>query len=573
MANQSYKARFIERTLHLFHQLNKCGLEIDQVAGLDCLPGGISAADWQEMQTAIEALHFMDEMPGGFFIYKAAGDEEIIYASRGVLEICQCDTLKEFREFTNNSFRSLVCSEDLESVEDSIRQQIAASQYDLDYMLYRVRRKDGSLCWVENYGHFIHGGSIGDVFYVFLGDPSDERNHQQVQQKRILTEALEKADMAEKAKSTFLSHISHEMRTPLNAIFGYASLAKISLHEPDTLSEYLVQMEIASHQLLNMITEVLELSASQSAAKVTQEACNLRDTMQEVYDSLLPRAQEKSIRLSLDYAHIKHFGIYANPNQLKQLTLNLVNNALAYTNDGGRVDIVLTENEDLPDNRAVYCLEVRDTGIGIQEGFLKEMYEPFARGETSTLSGVQGVGLGLTIVKSIVDQLGGTIAVKSVVNEGSVFTVSIPLRILPPADTLSNQGIARPDLRLLLAEDDSLNREVEAELLQRMGYAVDAVPNGREALEKVEQSAPGSYDLIILDLQMPVMNGWELAAAIRKLPNPALACTPIIALSAHIGFQERRRSLESGIDVHLPKPMDLTVLQDTIEKMTRKHIS
>lgn len=573
MASQSYEAQFIERTLHLFHQLSTCNLEIDQISSLDGFPDVISTGDQQAMQAAIESLRFMDKMPGGFFIYRAAGDEEIVYASSGVLRICQCDTLAEFREFTGNSFRGLVCSEDLESVEESIRRQIADNQYDLDYMVYRVRRKDGSLYYVENYGHFIHEDSIGDIFYVFWGDPSDERSHQKAQQKRILFEALEKVDMAVKAKNTFLSHVSHEMRTPLNAIFGYASLAKISIYEPDTLSEYLKQMEIASHQLLNMITEVLEVSASKDTDDAAQKEFNLRDTIQEVYDSLLPRAQEKAISFSLDCTHITHCSVYANPEQIKQVVLNLANNALAYTDAGGQVDIVLTEDEALPESRAAYRLEVKDSGIGIREEFLGEIFEPFSRGETSTNSGIQGVGLGLTIVKNIVDLLEGTIAVDTAVGKGSVFTVSLPFRISSRLDVCGEQSNPQRNLRILLAEDDSLNRDVEAELLRRMGFTVDAVPNGCEALEKIEQALPGDYDLVILDLQMPGMNGWEVSAAIRELPNPDLARIPIIALSAHVGFQEQRRSLESGIDVHLSKPMDLDVLQKTIEEIVERHIS
>lgn len=573
MAEHSYKTHFMEHTLHLLHQLNKCGLEIDQISDIGCFPEGIPAEERQEMEAAIESLRFMDEMPGGFFIYYASGDGEIIYASRGVLQICQCGSLKEFREFTGNSFHGLICAEDAESVEGAIHQQIDSGQYDFDYMLYRIRRKDGSLCWVENYGHFIHEESIGDIFYVFMNDSSDERSRQQVQQKRILTEALERADMAVKAKAAFLSHISHEMRTPLNAIFGYASLAKISLHEPDTLSEYLGQVEIASHQLLNMITEVLEVSASQDADSAQQRECNLCDIMQRTYDVLLPQAQRKSIDLSLDCTQIEHCAVYADPGQVEQLVLNLANNAIAYTDAGGRVDIILTEDETLSDTRTAYRLKVKDTGIGIREDFLEEMFKPFARGESSTLSGIQGIGLGLTIVKKIVDTLGGIITVDSVVNEGSVFVISLPFCICSLPDTPGSQSDARPKRRVLLAEDDDLNRDVETALLQRMGFAVDAVSDGGKALEKVAQSDPGDYDLIILDLEMPVMDGWELSTAIRKLPDPALARIPIIALSAHVGFQERRRSLESGIDVHLSKPLDLTALQDAIEEITKQHTS
>ena len=396
-----------------------------------------------------------------------------------------------------------------------------------------------------------------------------------MQQKRVLTEALEKADLAVKAKNAFLSHISHEMRTPLNAVFGFTTLAKASLREDvDAAAEYLDQVEAASHQLLDMITQALDVSALSNAAGSDQEECDLRETLQEAYDFLLPQAKEKNIAFSLDCGRISHRIAYTNKKRLKQLVLNLANNAVTYTNQGGRVEVVLSEEKALPDSHAVYQLEVRDNGIGIGEEFLDSVFDPFSREKNSTLSGVRGIGLGLTIAKSIVDLLEGSITVKTAVNEGSTFTVTLPFRVQPLPDVSGNPGAGlNSSLRILLAEDNEINREIETELLERMGFVVDPTANGKEALERVERASPGDYDLVIMDLQMPVLDGWQVASAIRKLPDPVLARIPIIALSANVGIRDRRRSLESGIDVHLPKPMDLNVLLETIEKITKKPIS
>jgi len=572
MADQNHSLKFIERILHLLHLLEEHHLEVDQVSKNGLPLEGVFLKDRQELEAALDCIRFMDEIPGGFFIYHAEADKKIIYANRGMLRIFRCDTLEQFQELTGNSFLGIVYSEDLEAVEDSIRKQILTDQYGNDYVEYRIRRRDGVIRWVEDYGHFIHMDSIGGIYYVFLGDPMDERSQQQMQQKRLLAEALEKADLAVKAKNAFLSQISHEMRTPLNAIFGFTTLAKSSLYDPKTMAEYLEQVEIASHQLLNMITKALDVSALSSAAGSTQQECDLRDILQEVYNFLLPQAQEKSIAFSLDYKQVIHRGVYTNPEQLKQLVLNLANNAITYTNAGGRVDIVLTEKEILPDNHAVYCLEVKDNGIGIREEFLEQAFEPFSREKTSTLSGIRGIGLGLTIAKSIVNLLDGSISVKTAVNQGSVFTVTLPFLVQPLPNVSGGQSASlRTNLRILLAEDNEINREIEAELLNRMGFVVDPVADGKAALDKVRKSYPGDYDLIILDLQMPVMNGWEVASAIRKLPDPVLARLPIIALSANVGIGDRRQSLESGIDVHLSKPMDLNVLLETIDKLTSKH--
>lgn len=574
MANRGCRHHFIENILNLLRLLEENQIDLDQISEDSQLLEKLPSESMREVQTAYESIRFMDEIPGGFLIYYAKGDEQIIYANRGILRIFQCDTMEEFRELTGNSFKGIVHPEDLAAVEASIWRQIAGSQHDLDYVTYRIRRKDGSIRWVEDYGHFVHTEPAGDIFYVFLDDSTDEKSQQQMEQQRMLAEALEKADLAVKAKNAFLSNISHEMRTPLNAIFGFTTLAKTSLHEPDTAAEYLDQIETASHQLLDMITEALEVSMLSSAAGSAQEECDLRDTIQEVYNFLLPQAREKSIVFSLDCERITHCGIYTNPKHLRQLILNLANNAITYTRAGGKVDVILIEERELPDSQAVYRLEVKDSGIGIGEKFLEEAFEPFSREKTSTLSGIHGIGLGLTIVKNIVDALGGTIAVETAVNEGSTFTVTLPFRVQPLPDASGKPGAAsQPNLRILLAEDNDINREIEIELLERMGFIVDSAADGKETLRRVEQSSPGDYDLIIVDIQMPEMNGWQVAAAVRKLSDPVLARIPIVALSANVSITDRRRSLESGIDFHLAKPMNLNELLETIEKVTKKKIT
>ncbi len=569
MENQNGTLRFVERILHLSRMLEKKHLDIDQFFEGNLPSEQFSAEEKRELQIAMEFITFTDKIPGGFFIYYADESEQLIYANRWALRMFLCDTMREFRELTGNSFKGIVYPEDLEMVEESIRRQILLNQDNFDYVEYRIRRKDGSIHWVDDYGQLIHCGSAGDVFYVFLGDPSDKRlelQMQQVQQMQALTDALEKADLAVKAKNAFLSQISHEMRTPLNAIFGFTTLAQLSLHEPDVISDYLNQIEAASHQLFNMITQALDISALSGAVSSTENECDLCETLQDIYDFLRPQAQEKGLSFSLTFEKIIHPNVYTVPDRLRQMILNLVNNALTYTRPGGAVEITLIEERALPDNLSVYRLEVRDTGIGIEKSFLYRIFEPFSRENTSTFSGVQGFGLGLTIVKSIVDLLGGSISVKSAVNEGSTFTVTLPFQILPD---MAAQETAVPPLHILLVEDNELNREIETELLERQGFIVDAVEEGRVAFDKIQSASPDDYALILMDLQMPGMNGWEVASAIRRLPDPALAHIPIIALSANIQFEDRRRSLESGIDVHLPKPMDFSLLLETIKKITK----
>ena len=728
----------IENILCLLRLLQSKGIEICQLDEDEAL-GDMA----EHLQAAREWIRFMDEMPGGFLIYCADGEEEIIYANRALLRIFQCGTMAEFRALTGNSFRGLVHPDDLERVEDSIQSQIAESRNDLDYVEYRIRRKDGAVRWIEDYGHFVNTDSMGGIFYVFLGDATekreqilsektallnqkqrkeeelqslrlayDEERHlsgqeqtrrleiieglsvnydsicyvdldldivkpyrmseraaplftecfeerkyswfadtyvklwvhpedqevvaratapdyireqfkksdtyyvnyravvqglpqylqlrlvnaghrtdttqmvlgyrrvdeeiqQQLEQKQLLADALEKANLAMTAKNTFLSNMSHDMRTPLNAIFGFTSLAKLDLEQPDVVYEYLEKIETAGHRLLDMIDKVLEVAALSNSDCLREVECNFCSIIGEVYDFLLPQAQEKDIDFTLDCVEVTHSVVFADQEKLKQLVMYLANNAITYTNAGGMVEICLREMEELPNQYVIYQLVVRDTGIGISQEFLARAFEPFSREKNSTLSGIHGIGLGLSIAKSIVDMMGGTINVQSVVGEGSVFTANLRFRALPPPDLVLGEGRGHPlpVQKILLVEDNEINREIETELLEKLGFVIDTAENGQIALEKMQNAAPGDYDLILMDLQMPVMDGWQASAEIRSLTDPALARIPIIALSANVLESDRRRSKECGVDVHLTKPLDLPLLIKTIDSVMQSRRS
>lgn len=558
----------IERMIRLINVLEENGIEMEEISEGGWSVENIPMEDKSYFRETCEVLRFIEEIPGGFLIYHADGDEKIIYANRGLLRIFQCRTMKEFRELTGDSFRGIVCTEDLNAVEDSIRKQIAGNRYELDYVEYRIRRMDGTLHWVEDYGHFIRGETIGDVFYVFIGDSSDERSQQQMGQKRLLAEALEKANLSVQAKNTFLSNISHEMRTPLNAIFGFTSLAKLEIGNAAKVMDYLEHIEIASHQLLDMITKVLDISSLANAAGPAEVECDLCQTVQESYHFLEPQAKEKSISFSLDCSTVRHNVVYTDREKLQQLVLNLANNALTYTECGGRVKIALLEKEELPNSYVVYNIVVEDNGIGISEEFLKNIFEPFSREKNSTLSGIHGIGLGLTIAKNIVDMMHGSIDVKSTVDEGSTFTVAFTFRAQPlHAIVREETMLADANLSILLVEDNEINLEIETELLERMGFSVDTAENGQIAVHKMERANPGDYDLVIMDLQMPVMDGWQASVAIRQLPDPTLAHIPIVALSADIRPDSREKAMKSGIDACLSKPMDFALLLETIDKL------
>lgn len=691
------------------------------------------------IQMACSLIRFMDEMPGGFLIYQADDDEEIIYANKALLRMCQCHTLSEFRKFTGNSFKGFVYHKDLDKVEESIRQQISESRYDLDYVEYRLKRKDGEILWIEDYGHFAHS-PIGDIFYAFISDATEKKLSQQAQlqeqqqkeqhlrnlideidrerkdisqehlrrlevieglsvnyesilyadldsdkilpyrlssrtivqfektfkpkkfswyiqdyiktwvhpedrayvenltsavcirerlasqktyylnyrvlkntklqylqlrivnvgskdrisqivmgyrrvddevqremeQKELLEDALKNANLAITAKNTFLSNMSHDIRTPLNAIFGFTALAGRHLNDPDAISYYLDKINDSSRQLPDLIDKVLELAWSDADDfRIADTECCLPDIMQNVKRALKAQADEKQISFTSDFSSLTHCDIYSDPDKLEKLLLYLAHNAIKYTQNGGWVKITASELKNLPNDYAIYQIVVEDNGIGISKEFISRIYKPFEREKNTTFSGVLGTGLGLTIAKNITEAMGGTIEAQSTLGAGSRFTVTLRLRTHnhPSADSMSMDDILTrlSGQKILLVEDNEINLEIETALLEGMGFQVDTAVDGQIAVEIMEKSNPGEYALILMDIQMPVMNGHQAARAIRSFKNEALSRVPIIALSADAFESDRRKSIESGMDAHLPKPIDVPVLLETMAKTLQAH--
>ncbi len=528
--------------------------------------------DSQNIRTVYEVIKFMDEMPGGFLIYRANEAEDIVYANKALLRIFQCSTLKEFREMTGNSFRGLVYLEDLDEIEESIKEQIAASQYDLDYVEYRIVRRDGEIRWIEDYGHFIRSKTVGDIFYVFLGDATEKRSRQ----LQILERALNNANLAIQAKNKFLSNMSHDIRTPLNAITGFTSLAKNHIDNRDEVQRYLDKIGEASGQLLDLVDKVLEISWTETKDVHVEEAeCNLCEILQSVERALSPRFSGKKITFETDLTGVKHLDVYSDRDKLRQIVQYLAGNAVEYTGKGGRVRVAVVEGEQLANDYAVYRLVVSDNGIGISKEFQEHVFEPFERENNTTFSGIYGTGLGLAITRNIVKIMGGTIEVDSAIGKGSTFTVTIRLRIqetqLVSAVSPEDVAVCLNSGKILLVEDNEINVEIETEILEKAGFCIEIAENGSIAVEKVKKSEPGEYALVLMDIQMPVMDGREAAEAIRGLGNPELAHIPIIALSADAFENDRRLSLESGMDEHLTKPMDIDEVVGAMAKALQRH--
>ena len=371
--------------------------------------------------------------------------------------------------------------------------------------------------------------------------------------------------------------MSHDIRTPMNAIVGFTELARKHMQDQEKISNYLDMISTSSEQLLQLLSDVLEISRLESGAvNIEEEECSLMDIAHQVQMSILPRAAEKNITLSLDISNLKHDNVRADKGRHSQILTYLTDNAVKYTGVDGRVTIVVIEKEQggAQDDLVTYQFAIEDNGIGISEEFMTTLFDPFEREKNTTLSGIHGTGLGLAITKKLVDIIGGRIEVFSTPGEGSRFIITLPLRLQESSGYFGASEDAVPhfstDKRILIVDDNEINLEIEYEVLKDAGFLVDTAEDGSIAVEKIKQSKPGDYDLILMDIQMPIMDGYRATRAIREMKNPALAGIPIIAVSANAFEEDKRMAMESGMNAHLAKPLDTLRLYKLIRKFLKE---
>ena len=663
---------------------------------------------------------FAAYMPGGLFIYRASVREELLYVNHAVLEIYGCDTKEEFRELTGFTFPGMVHPDDLERVEASIREQIARDERRMDYVEYRIRRKDGSVRWVDDYGRLVSTPEYGDLLYVFINDATEkhqmheeserevevieglgysftsvflidvdsgnmrsyriqrplykklvedtgedkgdtvnwyrvlsfyarsyivtqdqkkfikeiaveritERLKQEdhytvsyrvrgedgqepeymemviiringrnlyhhavmafrnvtdtvirIQQETLerirIEEELEREKRANEAKKTFLFNISHDIRTPMNAIMGFTGLAKRHIGEPELLEEYLDKVDVSNHQMLSLIDDLLEMSQIDSGqTRIKNEVCDLSGQLVDVVEMMRSQAEDKGLTLTLDN-QLPEGEVYVDPNRFQRVITNLLSNAVKFTDPGGHIEVSAFPKEVSKSGYARYVFVVRDDGIGMSGEFLERIFEEFEREGTSTQTGYIGTGLGLSITKRLLDIMGGSIQVESKKGEGSVFTVSIPLKMADKQPKQEKPVESRPAVlprrtgekkRILLVEDIEINRMLAENILQEGGFLVESVPDGCDAVDAMQNNPEGYYDLILMDIQMPVMNGYEATRVIRSLGRLDTDRIPIIALSANAREEDKRESIESGMNSHVAKPFDVDKLIQTIHE-------
>ncbi len=509
-----------------------------------------------------------DQIPGGFFIYHADGDEELIYVNNGMLEIFGCADEEELRGLTGNSFKGIVHPDDLHRVEESIVSQIAVNTNDRDYVEYRIIRKDGSIRYIEDYGHFVHTEQYGDIYYVFINDATEKH----------IAEEFEKQEHLNRFKMDFLFNISHDIRTPMNSIMGFTALAKSHIHDPDILEDYLGKVDMSNRHMMSLIDDILEMSSIESGkVSLKTEPCDLSVQLDGVITMLRPSLDEKHQTLTT-HTELPDKEVYADTARFCRIMSNVIGNAVKFTPDGGHITVSARVKEVPGMGYSRYEFTVTDDGIGMSEEFLTRIFRAFEREETSTKTGYPGAGLGLSITKSLLDMMGGSISVKSRKGEGSSFLISIPLKNADFADIREKPDLTPEELaevptegvRILLVEDIEINRLLAETVLRKFGFTVESVVDGCDAVDAVRSHPEGYYSLVLMDIQMPVMNGYEAARAIRALRRPDTASLPIIALSANAGMEDKRMSIESGMNTHIAKPFDTDNLVNTIKKYIKQ---
>ena len=384
--------------------------------------------------------------------------------------------------------------------------------------------------------------------------------------------AVENAESANRAKSTFLFNMSHDIRTPMNAIIGYADLASRHLDDPAKLEKYMENIQVCGQNLLMLLNNVLDLARIENdKTEIEYSVSDVEKDFRNCIAMFQNQADSKGQTLTVT-ARLQHPYVYADIPHLTEVCTNLVSNAVKYTGACGTIHCDITQKPGKKEGWCDTVITVADNGIGMSQEFQKHIFEPFERERTSTVSKVEGSGIGMGIVKKLVGLMGGTVEVESKIGVGSTFTVTIPCRIASQEETQAKRDTTSSDkkslsgTKILLAEDNDLNAEIAVELLQEEGCTVDRAKDGVECVDMLEKAANGTYQLILMDIQMPVMNGYDAAKKIRRMDDLPKADIPIIAMTANAFSEDKQAALNAGMNDHVSKPINMNILVPTIQK-------
>ena len=500
-------------------------------------------------------------LPGGVKISNDDPEYSFKYVSEHFAQMLGYDTPEELMEASGGTIADLAHPDDLEQgIVQALEQYNKADHYEITY---RMKCKNGSWKYIEDRGHKIcKPDGVIEHWNLIL-------DQNELVEKTI---ALESEKKANQSKSDFLSRMSHDMRTPLNGIIGLMDICMKHPEDRTLVDSSRLKARVAADHLLSLINDTLELSKLENEeAKLAKENFYLPKLLHEVETIAQMRADEEciTIRFMDDPYSIPYPNLIGSSLHVKQIFLNLITNSIKYNRKNGSVDCCLKEEKE-SDERVLVDVTIKDTGIGMSEDFLKNIFQPFVQADQGARSQYKGTGLGMAIVKELLDRMGGTIEIDSVENQGTSIHVVIPFEIAEePAVVQEMSELPKENLsgcRILLAEDNELNREIAVFLLKDEGISVTEAEDGRQALECFLKMPDGYYDAVLMDIMMPVMDGYQAAMAIRGSGKQDAEMIPIIAMTANAFAEDKRKTMEAGMNAHLSKPLNVPELMDTIRK-------
>lgn len=475
--------------------------------------------------------------------------------------------------------------EDIDSMIAPSFQKSYLEFTDMDTMESRLKEHDSLSCvsqtiegtWIRSMivpQKYDEKGNLSTVLLA-ISDVTDEKEHE-LEQDRILRNALSSAEHANRAKTAFLNNMSHDIRTPMNAIIGFTSLAAEHLDDREIIRNYLEKISTSGKHLLSLINDVLDMSRIESGSvKIEKTNVHLPDVLEDLKTIILESVHAKQQKLLIKMQDVVHEDIITDKLRLTQVLLNIISNAVKFTPVGGTIHILVEEKASQKAGYAVYSFCIKDNGIGMSKEFQEHVFDSFARERTVTESGITGTGLGMAITKNIVDLMGGTIHLTSKQGEGSEFIVTLECELADK--TVQDKQSSCPKAekkhldysgkKVLLVEDNELNREIATEILKSLGMKVDYAADGMEAVEIMSSEAGNQYDMIFMDIQMPKMDGYTATREIRTLKDTKKANVPIIAMTANAFDEDRKKAIKAGMNGHIAKPIDVNVILQNLDRI------
>ena len=513
------------------------------------------------------------------FIYVNLNEKKYRYVGNTYPNDCEIPKEGDYKDFKRLMMDSFVDDYEKETISENL--EIDAIKRDMSdgtsHLRYEYSAKGSKTRWDDLSLICLSRDENGAKEMLFARQNISELKEKELHNQWVLREAFRAAEDANRAKSDFLSRMSHDIRTPMNAVLGFSALIEQSMDKPDKIAEYNQKIQSAGQHLIGLINDLLDMSKIESG-KFTLNVTkfSMDGLLDEITSVMVPQAKDRGHTFNIDADEVLGSSYLGDKLRISQILINLISNAIKYTPEGGQIDFTVKAGEKLSGNIAAVVFTVKDNGIGMSEEFQTKIFMPFEREERPMARKVQGTGLGMAITKNLIDLMGGTIELESKENVGTTFTIVLHL-VTAVAD---NSALAHPTgtdhnpldgLSILIAEDNEINAEIIGDLLDIEGAKCEFAENGKIAVQMFEQSQRGKYDMVLMDVQMPVMNGYDATRAIRESSHPEAKTIPIIAMTANAFAEDVKNALDSGMNAHLSKPVSIDAIKAMVEQIVKNN--